>query len=1260
MAERVVVWRFDVETQGTVKSIKDLIAQNKLLRKEIESTDDRTTESAKRQIAQYQANRQELVNFRRELNQTASFSQRISEGFVSAFKRIGGAIAVAFTFDGIKNFVQDVAQFTGEIDKGFARVNTVAQLTGEEFDNLRDRAIEAGTKGASALEEIPNTLFDIVSATSDVELSQEILEASIRASDAGFSDLNATAAAGTGILNAVGKEVTNIDEIFDVLFATQKAGVLTFDDLAKQLPLIIPSAKALGVGFEETSAALATITKQGVPIDQAATSLKAFFSEFQQEDKLEAFNEILARTGGSVFDSTGALRPLVEIIQDLRNVAGSSENDLEKLQVFQELGLGRQSFVGLQSLVSGFEDLAEITPNIATASDGIGELEIQLAASANGARDLGIATNEYKAALLDLGERITPTLREAQIKLLNTGKVLIENFLSIADTLRNSQLFMDALKGAAIALSVILGQRLLKSFQALNIVIKASPIGRFVALATALGFAFRKLFEENEGFRNAIVAFGEQFQQTFGDLFELIGQLSGGFRSFVAENEGVANLIESVFGFIGSVLTGAVERATNALKFLGFAFQVISDNANLAFVKIKEEINQFLLNAELASERVKGFFGLGENTSNDIARIESELAASESRIEAARIARDERVANRRKKAAEESLKEVEKSVSQAGEKVNKDIQKRTVAAAKKSTGELKKIYDNAIKDINQTSKKEIERSDLNLQKALFGLDEEDDFKLINELQRNAIREQFNSRIEANEKLLEAARKFQGEDSEEFQEYLEEKERLSFGFSKALEDNTQQLAAGSAAAEERVREQAITRLENDLDTLQNRIDLAKLEIEGQSDELSEAGVDVEKLTRDRISQITRDFGLEQLEIEKENREALAEIEFKRGVESVKRTKEFEEQKLVIALDIAQRRLAILEATEGTQTAELNEARAAIAGIQSDLNKLGATPNVLSKILGFDEGDSFEDRLRKSIDSISGYAGQGLDIINSLAQSSFESALGSIDRQIEAAMSSIDRLTQEQSSLDGEIENASASQIAALEERRRANEIALAEEQQSLMDLEAEKERIRMEEFEREKKLAREKILLESAVQLFKALASLNFIQAAIVGASTIAQIAAVNARQFELGGLIDANGGTFPIGGGLIKGKRHSQGGVPFLMKGKNGYGLGEAEDGEIMFSRKAVDYYGKENLLAANDFANSASSFYRGTAVNNRLFEDNGLIGNLSQQREFIDMSETNNLLRQLVSKDSNLVLSISEFNRKSKQNERKSVIVNQ
>jgi len=273
-------------------------------------------------------------------------------------------------------------------------------------------------------------------------------------------------------------------------------------------------------------------------------------------------------------------------------------------------------------------------------------------------------------------------------------------------------------------------------------------------------------------------------------------------------------------------------------------------------------------------------------------------------------------------------------------------------------------------------------------------------------------------------------------------------------------------------------------------LQNRIDLAKLEIEGQSKELSEAGVDVEQLTKDRISDITKEFGLEQLEIEQRNREALAEIQFKRGVESVKRTKEFEEQKLQIALDIAKKRLAILEATDGTEVAELNEARAAIAGIQSELNKLGATPNVLSKILGFDEGDSFEDKLRKSVDSISDYAGQGLDIINSLAQSSFQSALGSIDRQIEVAMSSIDRLTQEQNSLDGEIENASASQIAALEERRRSNELALAEEQQSLVDLEAEKERIRMEEFEREKKLARERILLESAVQLFKALASLK--------------------------------------------------------------------------------------------------------------------------------------------------------------------------
>ena len=66
-------------------------------------------------------------------------------------------------------------------------------------------------------------------------------------------------------------------------------------------------------------------------------------------------------------------------------------------------------------------------------------------------------------------------------------------------------------------------------------------------------------------------------------------------------------------------------------------------------------------------------------------------------------------------------------------------------------------------------------------------------------------------------------------------------------------------------------------------------------------------------------------------------------------------------------------------------------------------------------------------------------------------------------------------------------------------------------------------------------------------------------------------------------------------GGLIKGPSHQQGGVPI-----------EAEGGEMMFSRKSVDYWGADNLLAMNKEGGGTNK----GSITGR-FEGGGKVGNV-------------------------------------------------
>lgn len=71
---------------------------------------------------------------------------------------------------------------------------------------------------------------------------------------------------------------------------------------------------------------------------------------------------------------------------------------------------------------------------------------------------------------------------------------------------------------------------------------------------------------------------------------------------------------------------------------------------------------------------------------------------------------------------------------------------------------------------------------------------------------------------------------------------------------------------------------------------------------------------------------------------------------------------------------------------------------------------------------------------------------------------------------------------------------------------------------------------------------------------------------VIAAATATQVKAIKSQKFA--------------DGGLIQGKSHSQGGVPFSVSGSGGF---EAEGGEFIHKTKAVDYYGVPFMQALNN-----------------------------------------------------------------------------
>lgn len=372
-------------------------------------------------------------------NRTKDWS-RVSIEATSALAASMGAV-IGQGFMAVQKSIMD-------FDHAMRAVHTITDMTEDQFKSFSNEVAGLTEKFDLATDSIENAkaLYEIMQAgVKDTAQAQELLVIASRAATGGMVETAQAADVITSVMNAYGMSVGEAAHISDVLFKTIDVGKTTFSELSTQLGDVMGIAAAAGISFEELSATVATVTKQGVPTSKSTTAIRAAISHLINPSK-EAMG--VMQKYGLVIDQVSIQHE--GLIGTMQKIATATHGD--KQAMGEILGDVNAVDVAFKLLANDGKLAADALNQITNEAGG---------KSAEAAEKMGksitVEFEKIKAALIDLALTFRDELGPQLIGGAKWAQGFIKDIKDMDPVLRNSIATGILLAGAFSGLMVTVG-----------------------------------------------------------------------------------------------------------------------------------------------------------------------------------------------------------------------------------------------------------------------------------------------------------------------------------------------------------------------------------------------------------------------------------------------------------------------------------------------------------------------------------------------------------------------------------------------------------------------------------------------------------------------------------------------------------------------------------------------------------------------------------------------------------------------------------
>lgn len=508
-----------------------------------------------------------------------------------------------------------------DFEFSMSQVRAISGATGDDFEALRDKAIDLGASTSFSSSEVADAMTEMAKAGWDTNQILDGMEGVLDAAAASGENLATVSTIVADAITGFGLEAADSTRVADLLTQAANAGTIGINDLGESFKYIAPVANTMGFSIEDVTTAITALSTAGIKGSQAGTSLRGVLTRMVKptDDVAAAMDELDI----SLTNSDGTFKSLDTILAEMRQ-SFSGMTDEQKAYYAAVLA-GTEGQSGLLTLLNmtqeEYDEIAASMDNAAGVADETAavmqdnlQAKIEQLFGALESLAIVIADNVIPA-LTDIVTKITEVIEwftqldsgtQRSILKFVAFVAVIGPVLSIFGRIISSigslftaigkvpsaftkaqggiTKFVNSLKNIPEAFT--LAKAGFTGFASQTSVIGTAlagitaPIAAIIAAVVALGAAFATLWATNEDFRNGMIDTWNQLVNSFNEfcqgIVDRINELGFEFESITevigAIWTGFCELLAPVFqgawDTIVGILEGIMETITGLLDVI--------------------------------------------------------------------------------------------------------------------------------------------------------------------------------------------------------------------------------------------------------------------------------------------------------------------------------------------------------------------------------------------------------------------------------------------------------------------------------------------------------------------------------------------------------------------------------------------------------------------------------------------------------------------------------------------------------------------